>query len=372
MNITFLFSDYTFLIVATATMFLGAISGILGSFAMLRKQSLLGDGISHATLPGVVLAFLVTGSKSVSVLLMGALISGALAAFVILAVSKFTRIKFDSALAAIMSVFFGAGLVLLTLSQKIPGSNQAGLENFIFGQAATLLVSDVVTIVISAILIFAVVIAFWKQIKLYSFDPLFAKTLGYKTGFYEALLSIMLIVVIVLGIQSVGVILMSAMLIAPAVAARQWVGSLGAMVGLSALFGVVSGVSGVAISATMTGMPTGPVIVVCVSIITIISLMFAPGRGVVSRVIHRKVMKKELEANLKASAGFIKVAGVGSGFGTGGVAMGTNTLGASAYEGVGAKQGTSHGAGRGVSHGAGRGVSQGTSHGAGHATGLGE
>ena len=344
MNITFLFSDYTFLIVATATMFLGAISGILGSFAMLRKQSLLGDGISHATLPGVVLAFLVTGSKSVSVLLMGALISGALAAFVILAVSKFTRIKFDSALAAIMSVFFGAGLVLLTLSQKIPGSNQAGLENFIFGQAATLLVSDVVTIVISAILIFAVVIAFWKQIKLYSFDPLFAKTLGYKTGFYEAMLSIMLIVVIVLGIQSVGVILMSAMLIAPAVAARQWVGSLGAMVGLSALFGVVSGVSGVAISATMTGMPTGPVIVVCVSIITIISLLFAPGRGVVSRVIHRKVMKKALEANLKAATGFSRFASAQSGSGTVVTAMSANTLGSSTYEGACAKQGTSQGA----------------------------
>ena len=327
MSLEYLLTDYTFIVVAIATMSLGAISGILGSFAVLRKQSLLGDGISHATLPGVVLAFLLTSSKSVGVLLVGALISGALAAFMILGVSKVTRIKFDSALAAIMSVFFGAGLVLLTLSQKIPGSNQAGLENFIFGQAATLLVSDVVIIAVCAILILLLVILFWKQIKLYSFDPLFAKTVGYKTGFYEALLSIMLIVVIVLGIQSVGVILMSALLIAPAVAARQWVGSLGAMVGLSAFFGVVSGVSGVAISATMTGMPTGPVIVVCVSAITIISLLFAPGRGVVSRLIHRKLIKKALATNLKAASGSGKSASVSFESGSGDIDMGENSEG---------------------------------------------
>ena len=129
------FSDYTIQIVSMGSALLGIVSGVIGSFAVLRKQSLLGDVVSHAALPGIALAFLLVQVKDTSVLLIGALIAGLLATGVVHVIDKYSRIKFDSALALVLSVFFGTGLVLLTYIQKIPNANQAGLDKFIFGQA---------------------------------------------------------------------------------------------------------------------------------------------------------------------------------------------------------------------------------------------
>jgi manganese/zinc/iron transport system permease protein len=137
-----LLSDYTFQVVALGSALMGVISGVMGSFAVLRKQSLLGDGVSHAALPGVVTAFLLTGSKQTEVLLTGALISGLMATLLMVNIVRHSRVKFDGALALVMSVFFGLGLVLLTYVQKQPNANQAGLNRFIFGQASTLLRRD--------------------------------------------------------------------------------------------------------------------------------------------------------------------------------------------------------------------------------------
>ena len=165
-----LFKDYTFQTVALGSAILGLLSGILGSFAVLRKQSLLGDGVSHAALPGVILAFVLTGSKNTEVLLFGALVSGLIATLFIISIVKHTRIKFDSALALVLSVFFGFGLVLLTFVQKIPNSNQAGLKRFIFGQASTLLQKDVTFMVLCGVILLILVLLFWKEFKLFIFD----------------------------------------------------------------------------------------------------------------------------------------------------------------------------------------------------------
>lgn len=276
--------DYTFQTVALGSALLGLISGVLGCFAVLRKQSLLGDGVSHAALPGVVMAFILLQSKNTEVLLLGALLSGLLATFIILGIVRYSRIKFDSALALVMSVFFGLGLVLLTYVQKIPNSNQAGLNRFIFGQASTLFQKDIIIMAICGAVLLFLVGLFWKEFKLFSFDSDFAQSLGFSPKYLNLLLSFMIVLAIIIGLQTVGVILMSAMLIAPAVAARQWTKRLWVMVLLSAIFGAISGVVGTALSSLYAKLPTGPAIVVCVSVFVLMSVLFAPGRGVIYRL----------------------------------------------------------------------------------------
>lgn len=291
-----LLRDYTFQTVALGSLLLGAVSGVLGCFAVLRKQSLLGDGVSHASLSGVVLAFLLTGSKDTQLLLGGALVAGLFACAAIAWVRKRSRIKFDAALALVMSVLFGFGMVLLTYAQKQPNANQAGLNRFIYGQAATMLVQDVKLIAVCGAALLGLVALFWKEFKLLCFDAQFASSLGLPTGRYNLLLSLLMVLAIVLGLQTVGVVLMSALLVAPAVAARQWCNRLEAMVLLAAVFGAASGVLGTLLSSAITGLPTGPVIVVCASSIALVSLLFAPQRGMVQRLIQRRRMFAQLRA----------------------------------------------------------------------------
>ena len=290
-----LFKDYTFQTVALGSAILGLLSGILGSFAVLRKQSLLGDGVSHAALPGVILAFILTGSKHTEVLLLGALVSGLMATLFIISIVKHTRIKFDSALALVMSVFFGFGLVLLTFVQKIPNSNQAGLKRFIFGQASTLLQRDVIFMSLCGVILLFLVLLFWKEFKLFIFDMEYARSLGLPANKINLLLSFMIVMAIIIGLQTVGVILMSAMLIAPAVAARQWTDRLWVMVMLSAVFGAVSGILGTIASSLTAKLPTGPAIVVFISCIVIFSILFAPGRGILQKMIHRRNLKQMIK-----------------------------------------------------------------------------
>nr|WP_314716645.1 iron chelate uptake ABC transporter family permease subunit [uncultured Fretibacterium sp.] len=279
MNAFPLLHDYTFQVVALGAALLGMASGLIGSFAVLRRQSLLGDVVSHAALPGIAAVFLMTGTKDTVWLLIGALCSGLTATGFIIGVVRYSRVKFDTALALGMSVFFGLGLVLLTYVQKIPNSNQAGLQRFIFGQAAVLLKSDILVIAITGAALLALTLLFWKEFKLLSFDPEFARSLGLPTRSLNVLLSAMTVAAIIAGLQTVGVILMSAMLVAPAVAARQWTNRLGVMVGLAALFGAVSGVAGTLASSALPKLPAGPAIVVAADVLVLISLALGRARS---------------------------------------------------------------------------------------------
>lgn len=287
-------TDYTLQIVSLGSALLGIISGVLGSFAVIRKESLLGDAVSHAALPGIALAFIFTGTKNTEILLLGALISGLLSTFIIMGIDKYSKIKFDSALALILSVFFGGGLVLLTHIQKIPNANQAGLEKFIFGQASTLLLRDVKIIGILGLILLSLVLVFWKEFKIVSFDVDFAESLGFDTKKINMLLFTMIVTSIIIGLQTVGVILMSAMLVAPAVAARQWTDKLHVMVILSAIFGAISGIGGTIVSSLVSKLPTGPMIVVIVSTIVIISLTLAPNRGLIWKYIRDRKNQMEI------------------------------------------------------------------------------
>lgn len=274
-------SDYTVRVVALGAACLGAVSGGLGSYAVLRKQSLLGDAISHAALPGIVLAFLLTGSKAPFVLVLGAALAGWIGTLLVMAIVGGTRIKEDSALGIVLSVFFGFGMVLLTLLQKRPDATQAGLDRFLFGQAATLLVEDVQLIVVLGATATAVALAFWKEFKLLSFDPDFGASLGLPVRALDVLLTSVLVVAIVIGLQTVGVVLMSAMVVAPAAAARQWTDRLGTMMLTAALFGALAGLGGAVLSSAVPNLPTGPTVVLWLTAFVLLSLTLAPNRGLV-------------------------------------------------------------------------------------------
>lgn len=288
MNLRDLFMDYTLRNVALGTAVLGIVSGVLGCFAVLRKQGLMGDALSHAALPGVCLAYMLTGSKAPLTLMLGAAVAGWIGMMVILQTVRRTRIDQGSALGVVLTSFFGLGVVLLTVVQKGNDANQAGLDKFLFGQAAALVAEQVATMsVLASVTLFTVWLLF-KEFKVLSFDPEFAGTLGLKTGPLGTLLTGLLVVAIVIGLNTVGVILMSAMLIAPAAAARQWTNSLSKMIFLSALFGVGAGVTGALMSVTQTGVPTGPAVILVLGAIVVASLLFGSARGTVWESLRRR------------------------------------------------------------------------------------
>ncbi|ADV51260.1 ABC-3 protein [Cellulophaga algicola DSM 14237] len=293
--IELVFTDYTLRTITLGTAILGAVCGMLGSFAVLRKQSLLGDAISHAALPGIAIAFLITGTKDSSVLLIGALISGLLGTFWIRGITTKTHLKSDTALGLILSLFFGFGMLLLTFIQKQPNANQAGLDKYLFGQAATLVESDVWLMAIVTGICLIILLLFWKEFKILLFDADYTKTLGFNTKFIDILITTFIVLAIVLGLQTVGVVLMSAMLLAPAAAARQWTNSLSFMVILAAIFGAFAGVFGTAISASQTNLSTGPVIVIVAGVFVLFSFIFSPSRGLLFKQIRIIKNRRDLE-----------------------------------------------------------------------------
>ncbi len=297
-----LLADANVRAVLLGSLLLGAGAGAIGTFALLRRQALLGDALAHATLPGVCLAFLATGSKHPLVLLAGASVTGWLGTRSVRAITQYTRIREDSALALVLSVFFGAGIVLLTRIQRTGAAAQAGLDKFLFGQAASLVQSDVWVLTgVTLALLAAVVIAF-KEFQLLSFDESFARALGWPVGFLEGLLATLITLTVTVGLQLVGVVLMAALLVTPGAAARFWTDRLPRMLLLAALFGAAAGVMGASVSLLAPRMPTGPWTVVAISGIFAVSLLGAPRRGVLARAWRRRRLRtRTTEENALAS-----------------------------------------------------------------------
>jgi manganese/zinc/iron transport system permease protein len=222
---------------------------------------------------------MLSGSKAPAVLLLVAALSAWLGALLILVVVGQTRIKQDAALGIVLSVFFGAGVVLLTYIAGSGDAGQSGLDRFVFGQAATIVRDDVVTMGALASGALLILVLLFKEFKLLSFDPTFAASLGFPVKTLNVLLTSLIVVAVVVGIQAVGVVLMAAMLITPAAAARQWTDRLSGMVALSGLFGVVSGVTGALVSASGANLPTGPLIVLVATGILLLSLLLGARHG---------------------------------------------------------------------------------------------
>ena len=279
--------SYTVRTVALGGAILGVVSGVLGCFAVLRRESLMGDALSHAALPGVGIAFLLAG-RELSALLIGAGIASWIGVQFIRALLSTTRIKQDTAMGIVLAAWFAAGIALLAYIQAVPNASQAGLDTFIFGQAAAIVERDVQLISAVGALAFAVIWLFWKEFKLVTFDPEFAGANGYRVTFINTLLSTLIVVAIVLGLQLAGVILMVGMLIAPGIAARQWTHKLDQMVILSAVFGAFAGGTGAIISAVDSDVPTGPMIIVVAFLVVLVSIGFAPGRGLAWTLLRQR------------------------------------------------------------------------------------
>lgn len=274
---------------------LGLSGGVLGSFAYLRKQSLMGDALSHAALPGVCAAFMVTGSKSILGFLAGAAVSGLLATLSIGWMTRHSKLKQDTALGIVLSVFFGFGIVLLTQIQHSPSGNQSGLDKFLFGQAASMVMKDVYTMAGVSVLLLLICSLFYKELKLSSFDTGFAKGIGYPTAVLDQFVLLLILVAVVVGIQAVGVVLMAALLITPAVAARYWTEKLGTMVVLSGLFGAMSGTLGTLLSTIGSNMPTGPLSVLAATAWFLVSLIFGTRKGLMPKLLQKWSVSRSVQ-----------------------------------------------------------------------------
>jgi manganese/zinc/iron transport system permease protein len=293
------FDDANVRLVTLGTVLLGAAAAVVGAFAYLRKRSLVGDAIAHAVLPGVVLAFVLVENKNPLALIGGALFSGWLALLSIDGIRSYSKLKLDTIIGLVLSVFFGFGIFMLTAVQHSGLANQAGLDKFLFGKAASMSPTDIYAFAGLSALLLLLVTLFYKAFKIVSFNRDYAITLGLPVKLSEFVLSTLTVLAVTTGIQAVGVVLMAALLITPAAAARSWTDRLLIMLVLAAAFGALGGLVGSFISYSAPRMPTGPWIVMSLSFFALFSLLFAPKRGVLAKVYkQRKNREKIITENL--------------------------------------------------------------------------
>lgn len=280
--------------VLLSTLILGIAAGIIGCFAYWKRQSLMSDALSHAALPGVAAGFLAVGVKSLPAMIGGAAVSALLGAALIHWIRTSSRVKEDAAMGIVLSVFFGLGIMLVTFASRSASGNQSGLDSFIFGQAASMVKQDVWTMTALALLVILVAAAGYKEWKLFLFDGAFGQGLGLSGRWMNSLYMAVLVLVIVIGIQSVGVILMSALLIIPPVSARYWTHSFGRMVMLAGGLGGGAGMLGTLISTMGKGWPTGPFIVLVASGLFMVSLVFGYRKGLLVLYLEQRSQRKRL------------------------------------------------------------------------------
>lgn len=282
---------YNATLVTIGAMLLGIAAGATGTFLFLGKRALVSDAISHATLPGVALAFLAMvalggDGRALPGLLFGSALSSAVGLLCVSALSNHTRLSEDAAIGAVLSVFFGLGIVLLTIIQSINAGRQAGLESFLLGSTAGMLWNDALVIAVGGALVLVLMLILRRPMAMVAFDAEFAAGAGMNVPRIELAIMGLALAITVVGLKIVGLILIVALLIIPAVAARFWSDRVGVVVLLAGLIGGISGFAGAAISATAPALPTGPIIVLVAFFIFTISLVFAPNRGVLTAMLR--------------------------------------------------------------------------------------
>ncbi len=268
--------EYNTLIVLIGTSLLGLSAGVVGVFAVLRRRALIGDALGHATLPGLWIAFWLTGQRSLPILLTGALVSGVLGIWVIALLRKTTRLKEDVAIALVLSVFFGAGIVIQKMLQARHSSGASGLNDFLLGHAATINRDDVQLLVSLTLACLAVVAILFKELKMVAFDAAFAQVQGWPAGRLDFLLMLLIAAVILAGIPAVGVLLSASLLVIPPAAARFWTQRLAPMLALSGGMGMVAAFVGTFLSARFENLAAGPTIVVVAGAGFLVSFLFGP------------------------------------------------------------------------------------------------
>ena len=295
-----LLQDYNTRVVMTGTGLLGMAAGLVGSFTLLRRRALMGDALSHATLPGVGLAFLLApylglDGKSLPVLLTGAALSGIVGVAAILYIRNLTRLKEDAALGIVLSVFFGAGIAILTIVQQVPSGHAAGLESFIYGKTASMIASDAQLIAVAGLLSVIIIVLLFKELTLLCFDEGFAGSRGYPVLILDLLIMALVVVVTIIGLQAVGLVLMIALLVIPAAAARFWTHDLKRMMLISSSIGGIGGLAGSAMSAVFPNLPSGAMIVIVCSSLFFFSLLFGGSRGVLVRIVRRREVNRSVD-----------------------------------------------------------------------------
>lgn len=298
--------QYQTRVVVIGASLLGAAAGLVGSFLLLRRRALLADTLSHATLPGVAGAFIITThlgatTKSLFALLVGAAVASMIAGAAVTLLARFTRLKQDAILAIVLSVFFGFGEVLRSIVQKLPGGSAAGLEGFIFGKTATMTRDDATLIAVSSMLIVLVCLALFKELRLLCFDADFARGQGWPVAALDLMLMTLVILVTVVGLQAVGLILIIALLVIPPTAARFWTDQLRTMILLSTFFGALSAWLGASLSGVFSSLPSGATIVLVSSAIFGISLVAGSAHGLVARWLRQVNARASVRAQMEVA-----------------------------------------------------------------------
>lgn len=301
-NILTFNAGYNTSIVLLGTTLLGVSSGAIGVFTLLRKRALIGDALAHSTLPGLAAAFILANylglaERSQLLLLAGATLSGVLGVLTVQALTRFTRLDHDAAIGTVLSCFFGGGIVLLSIIQSLESAKAGGLHHYIFGQTAALTMFDTNLLAGTACLLLLSCFLLTKEFRIVCFDENFALSDGWPVSLIDFLIMALVVIVTVIGLQSVGLLLIVALLIIPAASARFWTNSLNKMLVISPIIGGLSGYFGSAISALHPKMPAGAVIVTVSGFLFLLSFLFAPVRGLVSSHLRQLKVRTRISVD---------------------------------------------------------------------------
>ncbi|MDA7803226.1 metal ABC transporter permease [Crocinitomix sp.] len=288
------FKDSNVLYVVLGMFCITASSALIGTFAFLRKRALIGDAIAHSLLPGVCLGFMVSGEKNMLFLFLGAFITGWISTFLVDYIVNRSKVKQDAAIGIVLSTFFALGIVLLTFIQNSNYTEQGGLNSFLFGQAAAINKSEIILFVIILIIVVVLIIAMYRQFIIVSFNSDYAKSIGLPVRSIEFLMTSLTVLAIASGIQALGVVLMSALIVTPAAAARFWTNNLFKMLLIAVSFSVFSGWIGAYVSYANAGMPTGPWVVMILSFITLLSFLGSTKSGILARYLRAQRNKRKI------------------------------------------------------------------------------
>ena len=300
------FSNHIFSMVFLGTVVIGVVAGALGAFDYLRKQSLISDVIGHAALPGALIAFLMAvavfgmNGRNMLLLITGAVVTGTLAALFANAVAARTKIAIDTAMAISLTTFFGLGMLLLRIIANNPFPGKGGIQDYLFGNAASITRAELTTSVAVGAFALGLMIVFWKEFTLRSFDPVLSTMLGFRARVIDTLMFATIVIAIVIGVKAVGFVLMVAFVVTPPAAARQWTNTLAGMVILSGLFGGLGSGLGAYLSISMGNVPTGPVIVLVLFAMFLVSLIASPKRSLVITALRRVRARQALRRDLMA------------------------------------------------------------------------
>lgn len=294
------FADHTYRMVFFGVSAIGMVAGALGVFAYLRKQSLISDVISHAALPGTLTAFLIAvtllgvDGRNMLGLILGAIIAGILAVAATETIAQKSKLRIDTAMAITLAVFFGLGMLLSRIIANQPLPGKGGIEDYLFGNAAVLTYADLATSIVIGGLAIVIMVVFWKEFSVRTFDPDFSSVIGVRARAIDALMFGTIAVATVIGVKAVGLVLMVAFVVTPPAAARQWTSTLTGTVVLAGGFGAIASGVGAYLSISMGRIPTGPLIVVTLFAVLVVSLLFAPRRGILAKMIAASRTRKAL------------------------------------------------------------------------------